>query len=116
VTVAGLLEPTPGYARREFAWLATVPGEGVLVVRQRRTWGGREDAAVYAVEDVTRGHDVPERAFLVVNMTDPDAPEPYEVVVRGGEPVRCTCKAAKCRLEVCKHRDVVSFLVNSGEL
>jgi len=113
---AGVLEPTRTYARREFQWIPTVAGEGVLVVRQRRTRDGREDAAVYAVEETTRGVGSPERVFLVVNMTDPDAPEPYEVAVRAGDAVRCSCKAAKCRNPVCKHRDVAEHLIRSGGL
>ena len=113
---AGVLEPTRTYARREFRWIPTVAGEGVLVVRQRRTRDGREDAAVYAVEETTRGVGSPERVFLVLCVTDEDGAEPYEVVVRCGTPLHCTCKAAKCRLAVCKHRDAVSLLVKSGVL
>jgi hypothetical protein len=108
------LEPTAAYAHREYSWLPTVPGEGVLVIRQRKTAGGQEEADVYAVEEQTPEHS-PQREFLLVNVTDDEQPQPYEVVTRGGDAISCTCKAAKCRVPVCKHRSSLQSILSQGD-
>lgn len=109
------LEPTATYCDRTFRWIPTIDREGVLVVRQWKHKGGAPEADVYAVEETTPPH-CPERTFLVVNATDGGQPDAYEVAVRGGEAVRCSCKAAKCRVPVCKHRDALESIIQSGGL
>jgi hypothetical protein len=112
--IAADLEPTPAYEVRSFEWLPTIVGEGVLTIRQRRTAGGQEDADVYAVEEQV----APEpgvREFLLVNATDPEQPDAYRVQI-GPRGHTCTCKAAKCRLESCKHRDALQAIHQKGEV
>lgn len=107
----GELEPTAAYAVREFAWVPTVEREGVLVIRQRRTPGGKEASDVYAVQE----QSPPEagvREFLLVNTTDAEQPDCYRVQV-GPLGDTCTCKAAKCRLG-CKHRDTARHILSTG--
>lgn len=90
--------------------MPTAEREGVLVIRQRRTAGGREFADVYMVEEQTR-HGSPYREFLVVNTTNADQPDAYQVTVIRGHVVGCTCKADKCKLPVCKHKDALEVVV-----
>lgn len=105
----GEMEPTPAYAVREFAWVPTVVGEGVLTIRLRRTSGGQEESDVYAVE-----RQVPPEVgvleFLLVNVTDPEQPDAYRVQL-GPRGDFCTCKAAKCRLG-CKHVDSLKHILS----
>ena len=108
--LSGALQPTKTYARREFQWLPTADREGVLVIRQRRTAGGREDKDVYLVEEQTR-HGSPYREFLVVNATDPDQPDAYQVTLIRGHVVGCTCMADRCKVPVCKHKDAIEMIV-----
>lgn len=104
----GELEPTPAYAVREFAWVPTVVGEGVLTIRLRRTEGAQEEADVYAVQrQVPPEEGVSE--YLLLNVTDPEQPDCYRVQL-GPRGDTCTCKAAKCGL-TCKHRDAVRHIL-----
>ena len=106
--LSGELEPTPAYAHREFAWVPTVVGEGVLTIRLRRTEGSAEEADVYAVRrQVPPEEGVSE--FLLLNVTDPEQPDIYKVQF-GPRGNTCNCKAGRCGLE-CKHRDAVQQIL-----
>ena len=113
-TVAIDMPPTATYAARSCEWVPPMPGvPGHLVIRVRKTAGGKETADVYAVKDTAPGSPV-RREFLLTRTTGP-APAAYVCVVGVPEPI-CTCRAGECRTESCKHLDCLAALVAAGEL
>lgn len=113
------LGPTLTYAKRDCCWIPVRKGEphessehGRLLVKQQvaRGYGCKVDADTYAVEEQPCIGRMG-RAFLLVNMSDDEQEQPYEVFI--GRPMnRCTCKAAKCKVtEPCKHLAAMSYIV-----
>jgi hypothetical protein len=113
-TVAIDLPATNGYPVRSCEWVPPMPGvPGHLVVRVRRSRGGREQADVYAVKDLAPGSPV-RREFLLTRTTGPSVVA-YVCVVGVPEPI-CTCRAGECRVEDCKHISSLSALVAEGAI
>lgn len=113
------LGSTATYGKRRCCWIAAskqIPeydgrdGNLTLVMQPARTgWGRKIEVDTYFVQEQKPIIGIPGRVFLLVNGTDPDADEPYQVVV--GPMPQCTCKAGKCKTETDKHLDAMTYLV-----
>lgn len=120
----GELPPTLTFARRRWVWLPATNAPdyrlGTLhVVQEATSRNGRKrpakvDAATYGVvEDVDPQHPHPGvRVFMLVK-DGSAAGEIYSVVV-GESHASCSCVAAQCKVEVCKHRCGVRALLSEG--
>ncbi len=125
VPLFGELPPTPTHAYRLWIYAPADPlsstwdgRTGTLLIVQ---WASREYGRVrepdqYAVEEVpNRGRGG--RQFLLVNETDPDQEQPYEVFLGDGVlPPRCSCKAGRTRAASDKHREALAAVVATGRL
>jgi hypothetical protein len=113
------LEPTATYRTRSGLWVPTVTGgaggDGVLTLVIVHAKAYKVEIDAYGVEEVS-----PElfrtRRFVLVNLTDPDQQEAYEVV--GGAVRKCTCEAGRkgFKRASCKHVDALAHLVQAGKL
>lgn len=115
--VALELAPTATYRERECLWVPAFGGHPAhVVIRLRKTRGGKEEAEVYAVEEQHTG--TPAREFLVEPTTH-DTDDTYRVVIGAGWP-DCTCTAGcvtrRNQRHSCKHRDALACLVGTGEV
>lgn len=110
------LGPTASYAVREAIWQPTAGGEGLLTICLRKSAGGCEERAVYAVQE-DREQEAPHgwRAFLLLKTTDPREGEVYGVVA-GTKGMRCTCKAGSVRRHECRHEAALKALLQEGVL
>lgn len=116
-TVALELPPSKSHAHRECEWVPPMEGvSGHLVIRTRRTRGGREQADVYAVGELSP--TVPgTREFLLTRTTGATLAYVVAVGVRGV----CTCRAGECRVEErhgepCKHVSSLAALMADGAI
>lgn len=128
------LPPTRTYAARTAVWVSNgsgevdmpggevVPGLGKLTIRLRkgRAWDCTVEQDTYAVQEV-EPEEFGSRLFLLLNLTDRTAREPYRVTVGGRN--LCRCKAGRCRVPAddgstagCKHRDALAALIEAGFL
>lgn len=130
------LGPTATYHKRACAWVSNgsgtilhtttlpngeqveqeLPGLGKLTIRVQKAKGyGRAcEIDTYAVAETEPQHPGT-RAFMLLNLDDPEQREPYLVHVGGVD--TCRCMAGKCRVASgCKHRDALSKLIEMGFL
>src|SRR6185503_17239434 len=74
----------------------------------------------YAIKEVHLLPGAMGRVFLVLNITDPEQSEPYQVLI--GRESLCDCKAGKCKVPEgpgtmgCKHRDAVALMLEKQML
>ena len=126
-----VLPPTKTYSRRSFCWIPADPESpeadgriGNLTIKLQHSKSGvrrNVECDTYAVErDTPEPGDNGGTAFWLMNMTDPDAEEPYRCVVGGMNP-KCGCTAGKCKVPPdegatlgCKHRDAIEHLIEGG--
>lgn len=115
-TVAFDLPPTATYAARSCEWVPPMPGvPGHLVLRTRRTLGGKETADVYAVRE-EEPTEPGTREFGLTKTTGRVAK--YVCVVRPGVST-CTCEGGEARTEErhgvpCKHISALVALCADG--
>lgn len=122
------LPPTLTYSHRSYVWFSlgtgevvmpngeVVPALGKLTIklRQGRRRNCKVELDTYAVDEV-EPEQFGTRLFVLLNMTDPEQPEPYRVTVGGMN--QCRCMAGKCRnFSGCKHRDAMNDLIAAGDL
>lgn len=110
--IGGELPATLTYARREWDWVPTAEGEGILTIR---LWKGKRAGSKCEIDSYqVQEEDSPGcrgRSFLILNLTDPDQPDVYRCVV-GGPYQHCTCTAGSVkRIESCKHRDSIKAML-----
>jgi hypothetical protein len=116
--VSGELPPCATYSRRVWHWFPAANnayepfGWLVVQVQYSRRLGVKFESVRYAVEETTEP-GCPERVFLVFAPANAEQDEPYEVRVGPGY-CTCTCRAARCRVPVCKHRDSFAAMVEQG--
>ena len=110
--IGGDLQPTLTYARREWEWVPTGDGDGVLTIRlwKGERAGSKCESDTYQVQEEhspgCRG-----RSFLLLNLTDESQSDVYRCVV-GGPYQHCTCTAGSVkRIESCKHRDALKAML-----
>lgn len=112
------LGSTKSYGKRRCCWIPASKdhpeydgrdGNLTLVMQPARTgWGRKIETDTYFVEEqIPPPH--PGRVFLLLNKTDPEVTEPYEVVI--GPVTRCSCKGGKCKTETDKHVDAMAYLI-----
>jgi hypothetical protein len=129
-SVSDDLPPTRTYQRRSFVWLPS-DGEmlGELIVKQQYAKSGvgrKLDLDTYGIDrdPLNEPGDNGGEAFWIVNLSDPDAEQPYRCVVGGIHPFggKCTCKASQCKVTdddaklVCKHFCCLRYLIDNGIL
>jgi hypothetical protein len=120
---AGELAPTLTYARRGWVWLPAdkyAPdwdgADGHLTITLQKTAGGFAKATTtrYLIEEQLR-HGWPGRVFLILKPDDPDQEDVYECFVADDEPrSTCSCKAGKCKVDNCVHRDSLRAVIEAG--
>jgi hypothetical protein len=131
----GELPPTATYAVREWRWVPADPGAEVLgeltIVLQRHARNGRAkptavESDTYAVQHDTPPVGGPGRAYLLLNLTDPDQADVYRVVI-GPYPSGDTCSCPAGRVDLgrkrraageltCKHRSPIRQIIEQGGL
>ena len=123
----GELAPTATYSHRLYVWFSTgtgevempsgeiVPAIGKLTIKLRKGkgWNCNVELDTYAVEEV-EPEEFGTRLFVLLNLTDPEQPEPYRVTVGGTN--RCRCMAGKCKVPDCKHRSAIAAIIEDGDL
>lgn len=107
-----VLDGPASYAHVTAEWVPAGTGEGHLTIRLTRSASGREESAVYAVEEQTP--DANGRVFLLLKTTDPDGAEPH--CLRVGRVTDCTCTAARTRRGRCRHEFGILKLIEEGLL
>lgn len=123
----GVLPPTRTYHRRSWVWLTNgsgevdhpltgeiLPGLGKLTIKLQHSRNGvRRNVEIdtYAVDEVEPQYPGC-RAFVLLNLSDPQQREPYLVHVGGVD--TCRCRAGLCRVDNCKHRDACEALIEEG--
>lgn len=113
-TVTLDLGDTATYTSRVCEWVPVAPGEGLLVVRLRKTARGKEEAACYAVEEQDSGHPGV-REFLVENPDNAKQPDAYLVTLGCDVKNPCTCDSGRAR-KTCRHLDALRALVKEGAI
>lgn len=118
------LPRTRTYARRSCLWVPVDPTHplwdgrcGTLTIKlqhSKERAGCTVELDTYAVEEQPPQPGVMGRSFLFLNLTDPTQEDVYEVCL--GPVNLCKCKAGKCRLPACKHRDALEAVIAYGEL
>jgi hypothetical protein len=114
------LEPTATYSRRRIGWFpAAFAADRLGTLRVVLELEGRSKDACevdcYAVDEVEpRLSQI--RTFLLLNETDAEQEQPYEVTTVSGVVVKCTCRAGKCRIPDCKHSSAIQRLLSEGLL
>jgi hypothetical protein len=114
------LPSTATYSRRRIGWFPAADGADRLgTLRVVLELDGRSadytEVDVYAVDEVEpRLSQV--RTFLLLNETDAEQEQPYEVTTVSGVPVSCSCRAGKVKVNGCKHADAVERLIAEGQL
>ncbi len=122
----GELGATKTYTSRRFVW---VPhkwhvdgrlGTLTLVLQRGKRGRGTDDIDSYGVQETGERYPAGVRGFYLKNDTDPEQEDVYECVVgsidNGLVIDRCTCKAAKCKIDNCKHRDFFNHAIEEGIL
>jgi hypothetical protein len=56
------------------------------------------------------------RTFLLLNETDAEQEQPYEVITVSGVVVKCSCRAGKVKAHECKHESALNRLLSEGLL
>ncbi len=108
-TATGDLPDTLTYHDRRWFFMGlTEPADGVLIVQQYR--GSRAEVDRYRVEEQP-AMGAMGRAVLLAKQTG-NNPEVYETVI--GPVAFCNCKAAKCKVPNCRHRDCLAAMVAEG--
>lgn len=109
-TFTGDLPDTRTYSDRRWAFIGrTEPAaDGVLLIQQYR--GSRAEVDRYRIEEQP-AVGVMGRMFLVAKQTG-DNPEVYETVI--GPVAFCTCKATRCKVPNCRHRDCLAAMIAEG--
>lgn len=118
------MPPTATYGRRALLWVPvdhTHPAWdgrcGTLTIKLQHAKyraGANVELDTYAVEEQPEQPGLPGRSFLVLNLTDPEQEDVYEVCL--GPVNLCKCKAGKCRVPDCKHRSALAAVIEFGEL
>lgn len=118
------LAPTRTYARRSCLWVPVDPTHpqwdgrcGTLTIKLQHSKskaGAEVEIDTYAVEEQPPQPGLMGRSFLLLNLTDDTQEDVYEVCL--GPVSLCKCKAGKCRLPACKHRDALESVIAYGEL
>ncbi len=108
--------PLPDTLTFERRWLQYIPTpglpcDGVLTMGQQDRKSGTLDVTTYGIQEVPCVHGAG-RSWAVVKFGTDDL---YTTSVLPRVSV-CTCKAGKCRNEVCRHRDGLKALVEAGVL
>lgn len=118
--IGGVLPPTATYANRTWLYVPHPddPDRGVLEITLQKGKGVncKVERDTYAVEQQAPPVGFIGRAFLIVNLTDEQQPDAYQVFVgeRDGEGY-CTCKAGQC-LKECKHLATLRAVIDAGVL
>lgn len=117
------LPATPSYPRREYQY---VPGrvsgdsrDGTLTIRlsKGKRAGSMWEEDTYGVEEGRSvGAPNPGRVFLLLNLTDPEQPDVYEVLISAADERRdrCTCLAFVGQRRRCKHIDSLRAITTEG--
>jgi hypothetical protein len=116
--ISAEIPPTRTYARRSYVWLPDGDGGGILTVNlsHSRRPGTKVESDTYSLQETADpAHPVPGRTFLLLNLTDRDQEQPYEVFV-ADDPRRddCTCTADRCNAPCCKHKDCCRSILEAG--
>ncbi len=114
----GTMPATRTYCKRWFRWLTLpmLPIDGVLTLGQMTEKKGDVDEQDYGVDElppVAFGY----RRFCVRKLGAPIGGDDdmYDVQV-GSRASSCSCTAGRTRNEVCRHRDGLKALIESGAL
>jgi hypothetical protein len=117
----GELLPTASYARRSWCWIPANRehpewdrrlGNLTLKVQHASGYGAKCDLDTYAIEELDPIFGIG-RVFLLVNLTDLEQSQPYQVTI--GDYELCTCQSGKCKQD-CKHSAAIVELIESGIL
>jgi hypothetical protein len=116
--VGGKLEPTRTFSSRWWKWIETpgLPCDGILILGQVAEKSGEVDEQTYGVEEVRCTYPGG-RTFAVrkLGAAVGGDDEQYTTTILPRATL-CTCKAGRTHTEVCRHRDGLAALIESGAL
>ncbi len=119
--ITGDLGPTRTYQRRRFCWLPEredVPcadhrlGTLTLIVSHGERAGCKVEVDHYRAEWHTQGQ--PWRGVLLLNLSPENTDGELYHVFHDGIEYRCGCTAADCKVDNCKHRSWMEYMVSLG--
>lgn len=113
------LEPTATYRLRSCLFLptSTLSCDGVLTMTIAHAKSFKIEQDVYGIEEI-EPEQIGTRKFVLVNLTDDEQEQPYEVTTGAPQFRRCSCDGGKMgfRKASCKHKDALLHLIEANKL